>query len=188
MPDRVRCLVLGLVVLAVTAGCTSTTSAPETPPSPIASSVPPTEVTPPPVATPSPSSTSAASPTPSSPTPSSTAATSTTYANGLELSGEQLSYTELRWFWRDKAQAECKKKGISSPSSWCNDYYFEKTGQQGRAVLAPDAGIKILDEDGKLQKGTTVQVQQAIEDDYWPNFRVWLAGDRVVRLEQVFTP
>jgi hypothetical protein len=133
-----------------------------------------------------PSATPSASPAPS-PTPSPPPQTDT-YAISVALTGNQVSYTRLRWYWGKAAQARCKRKHVHSELEWCNAYYYENTHRLGRGTLAPDAKIRLLDDGGKLRPGTAAQLAASIRSGTWPYYRLWSAGDQIVRLEQVFTP
>jgi hypothetical protein len=137
--------------------------------------------------TPSPSlaATESAAPTP---TPSPSTPQTSTYAVSVALTGNQLTYTRLRWYWGKAAQARCKKKHIHSEIEWCNDYYFENTHRKGRGTLAKDAKIRLLDDSGELYTGTAAQLAASIRAETWEYYRIWSAGDQIVRLEQVFTP
>jgi hypothetical protein len=175
------------IVLSVLAGCSPAPSAP--PASPPSASVVPSST---PVISPSESPSPAPSYTPSaiaSATPSASPIPQTdTYAAFVALTGNEVSYTRLRWYWGKAAQARCKKKHIRSEFEWCNAYYYENTHRSGQGTLATDAKIRLLDDQGKLHSGTAAQLAASIRSASWPYYRLWLAGDQVIQVEQVFTP
>jgi hypothetical protein len=106
----------------------------------------------------------------------------------VALRGSTVSYTRLRWYWGKAAQARCKKKHIRSELEWCNDYYYESTHRSGAGTLAPDAKIRLLDEDGKLRPGTPTELAASIRTGIWRYYRIWSAGGQIVRMEQIYTP
>lgn len=180
-------MLAALAVVAL-AGCSADPATPVTP-GPTASvttaapSATPSSATPTPSPSPSPEASSA------SPTPGLSGAESETYANDLEVADDgQVSFTPLRWYQGQRAENRCEKVGISSPTAWCHDYYFEKAGPASRATLTEDTGIKLLGDDAELRTAGAAQFRQAVADEAWPNFRLWLVGNEIRRVEQVYTP
>lgn len=182
------------LIMSVLAGCSAAPSAEpvSSPQTSVAPSSPPATST-----TGSPTAVASEAPSPSlaatesaSPTPTPTPSTPQTnnYATSFALSGNKVSYTRLRWYWGKAAQARCKQQHIHSEIEWCNDYYYENTHRKGRGTLAADAKIRLLDDSGQLHTGTATELAASIRSETWPFYRIWSAGDQIVRLEQVFTP
>lgn len=201
MPERRRGPsreLLAVAAVLVLTGCTADPATPAAPgPSAGVTTPGPASATPSPAsASPGPASASpAASSATPSPTPRATpratpsGAESQTYATDLELAADgQVGFTPLRWYQGQRAEDRCRQVSISSPTAWCHDYYYEKSGATTRATLAPDAAITLLDDDARLTKAGAAQLRQAVAGEAWPHFRLWLVGTEIRRVEQVYTP
>lgn len=179
MPELKRAgSVAGALALLSVAGC---------------GTVPPTASAPEPTPTLSPTVLQAASPSPSqvAPTPSATAQPAgpvvIRYGDRLRLTGSQLTFREIRWYTGKAIRARCKEKHITSPTAWCNDYYYETTSRHTSVGVGDGTRIRVLTEEPKLVPATRQTLTAAVKADVWPNFKITSKGREAIRIDQVFT-
>lgn len=111
------------------------------------------------------------------------------YATELSVSEDgALTYLPLRWYTGQNAVARCREKGVEPELAWCSDYYYEKAGGRRAASLTEQTQVRLLNDDLKPDDATLAQLVDTIESGVWPHFQISVAGGRVIRISQVFTP